>query len=165
LERAARGVAETFGDACLVRMLVDGSRLETVAVHHPDAHAREDLERFAERSADEPSRQSLSSGRGVLLRRVHRRIRGDAPLRKSTPTSSLMSAPIALGGAACGVILAVRERGVAYAEEDRLLLEDVSYRVGLALAAARAFAAEQEARVRAELATRGRDRVLSTVPP
>jgi len=79
------------------------------------------------------------------------------------PTSSLMSAPIELGGAACGVILAVRERGVAYAEEDRLLLEDVSYRVGLALAAARAFAAEQEARVRAELATRGRDRVLSTV--
>ena len=167
LERAARGVAETFGDACLVRMLVDGSRLETVAVHHADADAREDLERFAERSADAPSRQSLSSRRGVLLRRVERRSagprEGPAPLRKSMPTSSLMSAPIELGGAACGVILAVRERGVAYAEEDRLLLEDVSYRVGLALAAARAFAAEQEARVRAELATRGRDRVLSTV--
>lgn len=167
LERAARGVAETFGDACLVRMLVDGSRLETVAVHHPDANARGDLERFAERSADEPARQSLTSGRGVLLRRVHRRVGGlredHAPLRKSMPTSSLMSAPIELGGVACGVILAVRERGVAYAEEDRLLLEDVSYRVGLALTAARAFAAEQEARVRAELATRGRDRVLSTV--
>lgn len=162
LERAARGVAETFGDACLVRMLVDGSRLETVAVHHADARAREDLERFAERSAEEPARKSLSSGRGVLLRRVHRRASG-TPVRKSLPTSSIMSAPIELAGAACGVILAVRERGTGYGEEDRLLLEDVSYRVGLALAAARAFAAEQEARVRAEHAARGRDRVLSTV--
>lgn len=162
LERAARGVAETFGDACLVRMLVDGSRLETVAVHHADARAREDLGRFAESLAEEPVRRSLTSRRGVLLRRVHRRASG-APVRKSVPTSSIMSAPIELAGAACGVLLAVRERGSAFDEDDRLLLEDVSYRVGLALAAARAFAAEQDARVKAEHAARGRDRVLSTV--
>lgn len=162
LERAARGVAETFGDACLVRMLVDGSRLETVAVHHADPRTRGDFEHLAERVAEEPARASLA-GRGVLLERVHRRVSERVPLRKSMPTSSLMSAPIEMGGTACGVILAMRERGAIYAEEDRLLLEDVSYRVGLALSAARAFAAEREARERAERAAQGRDRVLSTV--
>lgn len=162
LSRTARGVAETFGDACFVRMLSDGSRLETVAVHHVDESAREHLERFADSLTEEPTRRSLTTKRGILMRRVHRRA-ADAPVRKNTPTSSLMSAPIELDGTACGAILAVRERGSAYQEEDRLLLEDVAYRVGLALARARAFSAEQEARLKAELAARGRDRVLWTV--
>ncbi len=62
-----------------------------------------------------------------------------------------------------GIILVVRASGSAYSEQDRLLLDDISYRVGLAFSAAHAYAAQNEARVRAEEATRGRDRVLSIV--
>ncbi len=155
LDRAARGIADVFGGACLVRML-DGATRESVAVDDPAL--RSELEQLA---AVAPASAVLGD-RAAIVDRPHRRLAGVA-LRKSSPVRCLMSAPITSAGTSRGVILVVRSGGPSFSEEERLLLADLSYRIGLTLSAARAFQAQQEARERAEEATRGRDRVLSIV--
>ncbi len=162
LRRAVRSVAELFGDACLIRMLDPSGNLETVAMHDPD-EARQDREgALNEDGIEEPTREALRRGRGVLLRHV--RPRGELGIRKVAPVRSLLAAPIKANASACGAILLVRERrAIAYDDEDRLLLEDVAHRLSLGVSAARAYASAQQARQRAEEAARGRDRVLSIV--
>jgi signal transduction histidine kinase len=161
LERAARGVSEVFGDACAVRIL-DGATLRTTAMH-PTGRDGGGLGTILDGAVDEPTRTALARGRAILATRLHGRVAVDVPLRKVAPLTSVMCAPIAPAGLACGVLVVMRERGAPHSEDDRLVLEDLSYRVGLALGAARAYAAEQQARQRAERAARGRDRVLSAV--
>lgn len=155
LERAARGIADVFGDSCLIRMDPSG-RSDAIARQDEHPVPRAELERIVKESG-------LSTPQdGVLVRRAHARTRG-VRLRKAGAVRASMSAPIAIRGAACGVMLVLRHRKEAFTDADRLLLEDVSYRVGLALAAARAFASAEEAREKAERAARGRDRMLSAV--
>lgn len=151
LERAARGIGEVFGDTCIVRLSGAGDAL---ALHPDQTLAIEEVERLVEEAG-------AGSG-GVLIRRAHARTSG-IRLHKSGVAHSTMSAPITTAGAACGVILVLRQRCEPFSEADRLLLDDVSHRVGLALSGARAYAAAESARERAERAARGRDRVLSAV--
>lgn len=149
LERAACAVADVFGDTCLIRL--QGEHDVIAWADHPVLPQAE-IDRLV-REARVPT-PALGT----------QRVRTSGIWRhESSAVRSSISAPLSVAGVARGVILVLRQRDEEYSEADRLLLDDVSHRVGLALAGARAYAEVQEARERAERAARGRDRVLSAV--
>ncbi len=155
LERAARGVSDAFGDSCVIRMF-GGARPEAIARRPDHPLTREELDRLLRDAS------AATPPGGVVMRRAHARTNG-LRRHKAGVVASSVSASIMVNGEPAGLLVVLRSSREELEENERVLLDDVAHRVGLALGAARAYASAQEARDRAERAARGRDRVLSAV--
>jgi len=156
----ATTLAELVGDACLVRIVEDGTWLRPVAVHHtiPERlailrdvltgriHAHEGL-----------TARVLETGEPVLVAHIdpdaHRQSFIDPPRREQVDLLGLHStiaAPLRDGEKRIGVVTMVRDRTPApYTPDDLSLLHDLAERASMALTRTQLFEESQRERRRA----------------
>ena len=148
-----RCLAETMGDACVLRLITsDGQLLEPVSHHHPDSRARSIVaavvEGLPQRTDEGFSGRVLSSGEGVFLPHVPQDL-----LRAGTKPEflqyldeigihSMMLVPVREGGEVLGTLGISRdEPGRPYTRDDNSLLVEMGRLAGVAARRAARFRA------------------------
>lgn len=163
LSAVTRLVLQATGDACFVQVLGEDGGLGSGAatVSHPDPAAQAALE-AALRGAEAPARVAeVVLGRAETL---HLPALGRAPFDEVAgphlrafaeryPVRGLLVTPLRTRGRPFGLLAVLRHRaGAPHTVHDRLLVEGVAARAGLAVAYARLNASHAAARARAERA-------------
>lgn len=166
LDAVARSAGELIGDQCILRLLSDdGTMLPAVAVYHPDpercAHLSEFLGREAQRADEGLVGSVITTGQPVFVPAIsldELRATVTAGHREDierVPLHSIVIVLVRVRERAIGTLGLGRERpGQPYTEQDRLLLQELADRAGLAIENARLY---REARD----AVRAREQFLS----
>jgi PAS domain S-box-containing protein len=163
LERLCQLVMPRLGSACHVRLLsADGLWLEPAASAHTDAWPHELLERLVfgpRRAGDNPYAVVLRTGRALLctaaeLAEPQRQIpAGHLPAVPCPLTAHLLLLPLRARQRMLGTLSVYREpHEPPFDTAERLLLQELGDRAGLALDLAHAYASERRARHAAEVA-------------
>ncbi|MCY1073380.1 GAF domain-containing protein [Archangium lansingense] len=165
LERLCRLVMPRLCSACHVRLLsADGQQLESAATAHTEAWSHELMERlvFGHRRADEnPFAVVLRTGRPYLytateLAELQRRIPPEhEPSLPRAHSAHLLVLPLRGRQLPLGTLSIYREpEAPPFDGAERLLLQELADRAGLALDLAHAYEAERRARHAAEVAAK-----------
>ncbi len=163
LERLCQLVMPRLCSACHVRLLSeDGVWLNPVASAHMDTWARDTMERvaFGPRRADEhPHTVVLRTGRAFLctladLVHLQRQVPAEyQPYLPRILSSHLLLLPLRARQRTLGTLAVYREpEARPFENAERVLLQELADRAGLALDVAHAYAAERRARHAAEVA-------------
>jgi signal transduction histidine kinase len=166
LAAVTRLVQQATGDSCFVQVLGEDGGLGSgpATVSHPDPEAQAALEAALRGRADAPARVAeVVLGRGETL---HLPALGREPFDEVAgphlrafagrfPIHGLLVTPLRTRGRPFGLVAVLRHRkGAPHTVHDRLLVEGVAARAGLAVAYARLNASHAAARARAERAAR-----------
>jgi len=155
LQLTAERVAEEIGDICAVWLLSgDGVRLDNVALHTTDPAQREAALRTTGRRRHVDS-EPIATGvvrDGVTLFLPQIAPEAPPPLvapmvaADALPVTSLISAGLSARGEVIGTLNIVRSTpgAVAYTQADRVFLEELAARAGVALDNARLYRRAQE---------------------
>ncbi|WP_375769898.1 GAF domain-containing protein [Archangium gephyra] len=162
LERLCQLVMPRLGSACHVRLLsADGRWLESAASAHTDRWPHEVLERlvFGPRRADaNPYAVVLRTGRALLCRmaeltELQRQVPPGPQAAPCPLTAHLLLLPLHVRQRPLGTLAVYREpHEPPFDDAERLLLQELADRAGLALDLAHAYEAERRARHAAEVA-------------
>lgn len=163
LELLTRCVAEQIGDLCAIRLIAgDGDLLETVALYHPDPEAQslvEAVHSLSYRTDEGFMGRVIQTGQplriAVLpLEEVRTFIKPELwPYLEQVGLHSVLMVPLRVQSQIIGVVGATRSKpGHPYTADDEILLQELADRAALALDHARLYAAERQAKERAERA-------------
>ena len=156
LEAAARRIAESVGDLCVIRVFDDQmTNLEWLAHYHPDAsvreHLRDALNVRPNMSGDPITGSIARSGNTLFVPSIENPTLRAALLDQYRPyverfgLHSVMIAPLRARGRTIGTAFVCRDHGNdPYTNLDRETLQDVAGPAALAVDSARLFAASLE---------------------
>ncbi|MSQ26810.1 MAG: GAF domain-containing protein [Dehalococcoidia bacterium] len=151
LDILARHTAELIGDSCVIRLLsADGRRLEPAAFHHADPlelpKMREALEQIPLPADTGVHGEVMRSGEAILLTKgLPDAFRSSfipelSAYLEGMDVQSLALVSIRSDGQPVGLLVVGRHFGKpSYSEEDRIFLQELADRAGLALANAKLF--------------------------
>ncbi|NLB95628.1 MAG: PAS domain S-box protein [Armatimonadetes bacterium] len=174
LQRVARLAVPALADWAVLDLIGEGGAIRRAVVAHREGVSPEEVARF-ERLAPSPESplpeaHALRTGETVFVCDSHTLSppswQGDEQNRalRALGVHSVIAAPVVAGGRVLGAItLMWAEPDRRPGPEERLLVEELGRRVGVALDYARLFQSEQRARAEAQEANQSKDQFVAMV--